>query len=52
MRNPNIEIQNKHEIGMTKKMDVITVSNFRHSDFGFVSSFGFRASDLDVALSL
>jgi len=51
-RNPKLEIRNKFKTlnSNDQKKDVTTVSIFVHSDFGFVSDFGFRVLDLIPAL--
>src|SRR6266404_9878458 len=49
--NPKSEIRNPKQIQITKqenpKRDGVPVSDFLRWDFGFVSNFGFRISDLE-----
>ena len=51
IRNSNLEIRNKFKALNPNDQNtyVKRVLNFRHLDFGFVSSFGFRDSDLVAA---
>ncbi len=49
IRNPNIEIRNKFEIQMFKNSKQKT---FEFGRFGFVSNFGFRASNFESTLSI
>ncbi|NIM18410.1 MAG: hypothetical protein GTO45_41045 [Candidatus Aminicenantes bacterium] len=50
--NPKLQTNSKLQITMTKTKPQLSehhtffVLNFEHLDFGFVSDFGFRASDL------
>jgi len=52
IRSTKYETNSKHKIQLTETLNIMSVLNFRHSDFGFVSDFApvefdkGRASDL------
>jgi len=50
IRNPNIGIRNKFEIQKFKTAN--KKERFEFGEFGFVSNFGFRASNLESNLSI